>query len=58
MVTESWHTDFFNSKHVLHLNFKKDTTHVPQIQKYKLSGFVYITLQNGGDSSSGNEIKC
>lgn len=38
-------------KPVLHLNFKKDTTHVLHIQKYELSGFVYIMLDEGGNSS-------
>lgn len=52
MATKSLHTDFsLILKHVLHLNFKKDPTHVLQIQKYELFGFVYITLYNGGKSS-------
>lgn len=38
-------------RHILRLNFKKDTTHVPRIQKYELSGFVYIMLDEGGNSS-------
>lgn len=48
MATRSWHTEFTYSKN---MNFKKDTTHVPQIEKYKSSGFVYIMLDEGGNSS-------
>lgn len=42
---------FFYSKTCPAFEFQKDTTYAPQIQKYELSGFVYITLDNGGNSS-------
>lgn len=35
----------------MHLSLQKNTTQVPEIQNYELSGFVYITLDDGGNSS-------
>lgn len=45
--------DFFFKfpKHIMHLSLQKNTTQVPEIQNYELSGFVYITLDDGGNSS-------
>lgn len=52
MTTQSWQTEFLLfQKHILHLNFEKDTTHVLWIQNYELSGFIYIMLNDGGNSS-------
>lgn len=51
MATKSWHTEFAYSKNVFCIWIsKKDTTRVPQIEKYELSGFVYIMLDEGGNS--------
>lgn len=38
-------------KHIMHLSLQKNTTHVPEIQNYKLCGFVYVMLDDGGNSS-------
>lgn len=45
-------------KHIMRLSLQKNTTHVPEIQNYELSGFVYVMLDDGGNSSWWNEIKC
>ena len=52
MITQSWHNDFFLfPKHIIHLSLQKNTTHIPEIQNYELSGFLYIMLDDGGNSS-------
>lgn len=53
MITQSWHNDFFFQfpKHIMHLSLQKNTTHVPEIQNYKFCGFVYVMLDDGGNSS-------
>ena len=52
MITQSWHNDFFLFlKHIIHLSLQKNTTHIPEIQNYELSGFLYIMLDDGGNSS-------